>query len=106
MNRKLAPLIAELKDGLQAIYASRLKMLYLFGSYARGEEQVESDVDVLVVLDRCVRYAEEIDRSNQLVGELSLKYAVSLSRIFVSEEDWRTADTPFLVNAREEAVPV
>jgi uncharacterized protein len=105
MNRKLAPLIAELKDGLQAIYASRLKMLYLFGSYARGEEQVESDVDVLVVLDRCVRYAEEIDRSSQLVGELSLKYAVS-SRVFVSEEDWRTADTPFLVNAREEAVPV
>jgi predicted nucleotidyltransferase len=106
MNHKLAPLVGELKDGLQTIYASRLKALYLFGSYARGDEQVESDVDVLVVLDRCDRYAEEIDRSSQLVGDLSLKYAVSLSRVFVSEEDWRTAETPFLVNAREEAVPV
>src|SRR6266542_2569872 len=106
MNTQVASLVRELKEGFRAIYGSRLKGMYLFGSYARGDQQPDSDVDILVVLDRCDRYAQEVDGSSQLVGELSLKYGLSLSRVFVSEAEWRGAETPFLLNAREEAVAV
>ena len=106
MNAGVASLVRELKQGFRAIYGSRLRGMYLFGSYARGDEQPESDVDILVVLDRCDRYAQEVDRCSQLVGELSLRYGLSLSRVFVSEEEWHSAETPFLLNAREEAVTV
>ncbi|MBI5684711.1 MAG: nucleotidyltransferase domain-containing protein [Verrucomicrobia bacterium] len=104
MSASISTILAELKAGLEAIYHSRLRGCYLFGSYARGEADAESDVDVLVVLDCCDRYAEEIDRTGALVSEVSLKHGVSISRVLVSERDWRETETPFLANARAEAV--
>ncbi len=97
-------LMSELKAGLRAIYADRLKGIYLYGSYARGEADAESDLDVLVVLDRIDRYAAEVDRTGQLGAELSLKYGVSISKVYLSESSWLHGDTSFLANVREEAL--
>jgi len=80
-------------------------LVYLFGSYARGEQEAESDVDVLVVLDDFEDYGEEVDRASSLASELSLAHDLSVSEVFVRERDWLHGDTPFLRNVREEAVP-
>jgi predicted nucleotidyltransferase len=104
MTYEIRSLLAELKSGLQQTYAARLRGLYLYGSYARDEQHHESDVDVLIVLDQISRYSAEIKRTSYLIAELSGKYGVSLSRVFVPEEDWVHSDNPFLLNAREEAI--
>ena len=98
-------LLTELKSGLARIYGDRLKAVYLYGSYARGEEDRESDIDVLVVLGTVGNYGAEVDRTGRLVSKLSLKYGKSISRVFVSEADWIGKGTPFLSGAREEAIP-
>ena len=104
-EKRLKELLVELKEGLNVIYGSRLKGLYLYGSYARGNQQQDSDVDILVVLDRIEHYAGEVDRSGQLASDLSIKYGVSISRVFVAELDWRQKqDSFFLDNVREEAI--
>lgn len=100
----LRVLMEELKAGLQAIYGSRLKGVYLYGSYARGQADPESDLDALVVLDRIDSYSDEVDRTGELGAELSLKYSVSISKVYVSESSWLHGDTPFLSNVREEAL--
>jgi hypothetical protein len=56
------------------------------------------------VLDRIDRYGEEVSRTSALVSEIALAHGLSLSRVFVSERDWRERDTTFLANAREEAI--
>lgn len=105
MSEEIRGLLAEVAESLKMTYGRRLKGVYLYGSYARGEEDAESDVDLLVVLDDVPYYRAEIDRTGELIASLSRKYGVSLSRVFVSEEDWAHADTAFLENARDEAVP-
>ena len=105
MPDRIKDLLTELKVGLMEIYGSRLEGLYLYGSYARGDQEPGSDVDIVILLDRIDHYSLEIDRTGELISDLSLKFGLSISRLFVSEHDWKYRDTPFLANAREEAIP-
>lgn len=104
MNERTKTLMQELKSGLKETYADCLKGVYLYGSYARGEEDTESDVDALMVLDQFDHYGAEVDRTSKLAANLSLKYDVSLSVVFLREQDWLQGDIPFIVNVREEAI--
>ncbi len=97
--------LTELKAGLRALYEDRLKGIFLFGSYARGDADQESDLDILVVLDTFERYALEVDRTEELAANLSLKFDVTVSLVFFREREWREGDTPFLLNVRDEAIP-
>jgi predicted nucleotidyltransferase len=103
-RKLLDDLIAELKVGLDGVYGDRLKGLYLYGFYARAEEDDESDLDVLVVLEQFDHYAAEVNRTGELASKLSLKYGMTVSQVFVRESEWLNGDTPFLSNVREEAI--
>jgi uncharacterized protein len=102
----LDDLLTELRFGLDSTYGERLKGLFLFGSYARGEQDEESDLDILVILEQFDRYAHEVDTTSELGSELSLKYGVTISQVFVRELEWLHGDTPFLSNVRDEAIPL
>ena len=104
MHGEIASLMREFKEGLARIYGLRLRQVYLYGSYARQEQVEGSDVDVLIVLDRIERYFAELERTGELASEISLRYGVSVSRVFVPEREWETQDGAFLANVREEAV--
>ena len=103
-RKPLGDLLTELKFGFDRRYGKRLKGLFLFGSYARGEEDEESDLDILVVLEHFERYAREVDRTSELGSQLSLKYGITVTQVFVREAQWLRGDTPFLSNVREEAI--
>ena len=102
---ELQNLLPELKCELARLYDKRLKGVILFGSYARGEQDAESDLDILIILDMLGLYSTEIKRTGELISALSLKYGVSISRIFVQEKDWQAGDSPLLRNVRAEGIP-
>jgi len=85
MDLHITDLLAEYKTGLAALYRKHLKGVYLFGSYTRSEQVSSSDVDIPVVLDHFGNYWEEIKRTSELNGDLSLKYGVSISRVFLKD---------------------
>jgi uncharacterized protein len=99
-------LLKELKHSLVVLYGERLSDVYLYGSYARGEQDDQSDLDVMIVLDDYERYGEEIDTTSELASSFSLKYGVSISMVFLREQEWLEANTPLLRNARVDAIPV
>ena len=105
ISERVRSLLGELKEGLTTLYGKRLKGVYLYGSYARGQEDRESDIDVLVVLDDFKQYGAEVDRTSRLGASLSLKFGVSISKIFLREREWLKGETPFLLSVRKEAIP-
>ncbi|HEX9732472.1 MAG TPA: nucleotidyltransferase domain-containing protein [Thermoanaerobaculia bacterium] len=100
----LRELLDEVKRGLTRLYGARLRGVYLFGSYARGEAGAESDVDLLIVLDEVTRYFSETERASELISALSLAYDVSISCVFMSAASWSRGESPFLLTVRGDAI--
>ena len=105
MPAKIKRLIAEMKKGLTELYGQRLKAVILFGSYARGDYDENSDLDVMIVLDNYKSYWDELVHSAELASNLSLEYNVTVSRTIVTEEKWKRGDLPVLRNVRAEGIP-
>ena len=95
----------ELKEGLAQIYGDKLKAVYLYGSYARGDYREGSDVDVMIVLASYQRYGDEIKRTSELNAKLSLDYNLSVSRIFMTDDRWKNDNSPLLRNIRAQGQP-
>lgn len=106
MRGEMTELLKELKAAASEIYGENLRGLYLYGSYARQQEDPESDVDVVIILRDFVDYWQEIQRTSHLIAELSLKYNVSISPVRLREAEWIQGDSPFVNNVRKECVPV
>lgn len=106
IRKDIQHILHELKEGLAHIYGERLRAVYLFGSYARGEADSDSDVDILIVLSDMENYAAELRRTSQRVGGLSFKHEVTLSIIFAREAEWHTDTLPLFSNVRVEGISV
>ena len=97
--------IKEFKTEIQKLYGQRLKDVILYGSWARDEATVESDIDLIVVLAGDVVPGQEIDRMIEVITEINLTHNVLISVYPVSEEAYSTLNSPLLLNVRKEGVP-
>lgn len=105
MPANIEQLLAKLKKGLTKLYGQRLKAVYLFGSYARGDYNENSDLDVMIVLDAYTSYWDELVHSAELASNLSLEYGVTISRTIMTDDQWQKGDLPVLRNIRMEGIP-
>ena len=73
INERLKTILIQLRSQLEIYYGDRLVQIILFGSQARGDTHPASDIDVLVVLKGEVNPSEEIEKTSNIVADLSLK---------------------------------
>jgi uncharacterized protein len=86
MNRKELPVIKEVVQSLGKLYGNRLSKIFLYGSYARGKQNSNSDIDFLVMLkDKNVSPYSEIDFYTDEMLRLSDKYNIDISVKATSE---------------------
>jgi len=78
----------------------------LYGSYARGENNKQSDIDILILVDRDkLSYSEEQKISDPLY-DLEFETGLIISPLIFSRNDWETrhAITPFYKNVKKDGV--
>jgi len=78
----------------------------LFGSYARGDNKKNSDIDVLILIDKeKVSYTDE-KRIKYPLYDLEFESGKVISPVVFSREDWETrhSATPFYNSIKQEGV--
>jgi uncharacterized protein (UPF0332 family)/predicted nucleotidyltransferase len=90
----------------ERVYGDRLERVVLYGSQARGDAEPGSDVDVLVALHGAVDPSAESARTSEFIAALCLEHAAVISCVWVSSEEYRNRQSPFLLNVRRDSVPV
>jgi uncharacterized protein len=106
MDEKLRTILAELRRRFEALYGERLVQMVLFGSQARDDAEPGSDIDVLVVLKDPVHPGDEVERTIDIVAELSLQYSEVISCVFIGEDRFRYRHGPLLRNIRREGMRI
>ena len=105
-KKRLQRILSEYRERLYKLLGDDLDSVILFGSQARGDAEERSDIDVLCVMRGPINYSELITRTSEATAEISLKYDVVLSRSFTSLENYKSRQSPFLMNVRREGMPV
>ena len=97
----------EYKSSLQNLYGKDFAELILFGSYARGDFNKESDIDFAIVLKKAVvSPAEEILKTSSIGVQLELKYGIMLSTLPVSIEKKQTSMQGVYQDIRKEGIVI
>ena len=106
-HKELNTLLGELLDQVHPVFGDKLKKAVLFGSYARGDYDVESDIDIALMINEdesaLSKYSEKI---TDIVVDLELKYDVVLAPILLSEARFIKYQNalPFYSNVNKEGV--
>lgn len=101
---ELKSILREVKLELKKLYKDDLIDLILYGSYARGDYNENSDIDLLVVLKSIETVGKETDKIVDAIYDINLKYNTLISIVPVSQDDYKNINSPLLLNVRQEGV--
>jgi predicted nucleotidyltransferase len=96
--------LTEVKKILKDLYKEKLKKIILYGSYARGEQNKDSDIDLAIILKDNISPFKEIDRIIDKIYDIELKYKLLISVHPISEKKFENEKNSFLLNVKEEGV--
>lgn len=98
-------MIRDLIDGLCKIFDQNITQIILYGSVARQEEHLESDIDIAIIIEN-IQITEVKDRFIEWNSELDMKYNRVFSIVDIEKDkmDKWGAVLPFYKNIRNEGV--
>ncbi|MBQ2663202.1 MAG: nucleotidyltransferase domain-containing protein [Clostridia bacterium] len=105
----LDKLLGELSDYAGLVFGDKLVKVILYGSYARGDFNDESDIDVMIMVNMTQEELNGYRRQfSKFCSRLNVENGVFLSPLLQSAplfEDWKNA-LPFYQNVAKEGVAV
>jgi len=101
---KLDELLSKFYNEMRSIFKDKLIQVILFGSYTTGNQDEESDIDVMILVDvDKIKAKEYMESVINVVCELDLEYDVVLSPIIQSCEEFNEYKDvlPFFKNVQK-----
>jgi predicted nucleotidyltransferase len=108
-DKELLNILHDVKEEIQQLFGDKLRRLILYGSYARNEQDPESDIDIMIMVDesedglRKYRYSIA-----DVMGELTIKYGklISLTEVTYNRYIDFLEVLPFYKNINEEGIEI
>ncbi|WP_022836527.1 nucleotidyltransferase domain-containing protein [Salisaeta longa] len=96
--------VHDARAALQDLYGDRLHHLIVFGSQARGEATVSSDVDLAIVLDGPVDAYAESCRTSDVVVDAAIHHGVALSMLHLSAKEFAITEHSLVEKIKAEGI--
>jgi len=104
-NKSLEELKTDVERAAKELLGAELSKVILYGSYARGDYDYESDIDFALLSaipnKNIPNYNEKM---GEIISELSIKYGIVISIIIISTETFNEYKDvlPFYMNLQNE----
>ncbi|NKB25535.1 MAG: hypothetical protein GKR87_14385 [Kiritimatiellae bacterium] len=97
-------LLNRIKPLLQEVYGPQLKKVILYGSEVRGNARTDSDVDVLVLLEKVEDYGKSLRKNIDALYDLSLELGRRISAKPIDINEFEKIDCPLYRHALHEGL--
>ena len=106
-NRRMdaADIATRVRERLARLYGNRLRGVVLYGSMARGDDDSDSDIDMLVMLDGPVVWGEELRRIVHELYPLQLQLLRPIHAMPVDAASYEAGTYALFRNVRKEGIP-
>lgn len=102
---KILKQLSEMCQEIGEIYNNSIEEIVLYGSYVRGQETSESDIDIAIIL-RLPQTDEQHEKMTDIVVDYELELGVTLSVISIDQDnfnEWKST-LPFYKNIVKEGI--
>ncbi|MCD7725079.1 MAG: nucleotidyltransferase domain-containing protein [Clostridiales bacterium] len=106
---ELQTVLGKIREESKQIYGSKLDRIILYGSYARGDNTEESDIDIMILLDCDRDEVENLrDMTYEMANDISLDEDVFLSILLRDKKHFQENQDflPFYRNVVRDGVAV
>ena len=80
-------------------------IIILYGSYARGDFREDSDIDILVLIEKDKVTMDDRMRISSSLNHISLETGMLISPFVTSKKEWTNHKvTPFFENVKNEGI--
>lgn len=100
-------ILSEVISTMKELYGNKLKEIVLYGSYAKDEQDEESDIDIMLLIDMSDEELKSYDKKlNDVISDIGYKYMKVISVIDMSYKkfsNWANV-VPFYKNVVDEGI--
>jgi predicted nucleotidyltransferase len=108
-RNELEMILRQMVQIYQSVYGDRIVKIILYGSYARGDYQSDSDVDIVAIVQgERPDLQEQLKRIWDVSFELELEYGAILSPTVIPYEEYEKYkdSLPYYRNIENEGVDI
>lgn len=109
MEERVKNITTEVNDELLQLFGNKIERIILYGSYARGDFTLESDVDIMILLNCDQKeIAEKRKEISRVASRIGLRYDVMISLLARNRREFENnmEYQPFYQNIEREGVKV
>ncbi len=108
-DKRFRAILSDVEKEVLKLFGNKLKQLILYGSYARNQQDPESDIDIMILVDENENILRKYNyKIADIMTDLSLKYDTFIS---LTEETYNRYNEyldvlPFFSNIYNEGIEI